>query len=75
MALLDSRIRPLAIGFGLAGVVSLGLQAAVEIHPHFAQEALFGFHAWIGFAGALCAFLLAWCVGRVTQEPEEDDEA
>lgn len=75
MAKLEHRIRSLAIAFAIVGTVALGLQTLVEIKPHFAQEALFGFHAWLGFGGALAAFLLAWCVGRVTREPDEEDEA
>lgn len=69
------RTRPLAIAFAIVGLVSLGMQAMVEIKPHFPQETLFGFHAWIGLGGAFAAFLLAWCVGRVTREPDEEYDA
>ena len=51
---------------------------AIALHPHFEVEALFGFHAWYGFAACAAMILVAKGLGLLLKRPDTyygaDDE-
>jgi len=59
----------------LALTVLAGL--AIEAHPHFAVERLFGFNALYGFLACAVLILLAKGIGLVVKRPDTyyDDDA
>ena len=42
--------------FLFALVLTVAAEIAIALHPHFAVEALFGFHAWFGFLACAGGF-------------------
>jgi len=61
------------------GVLALTVLAelAVELHPHFAIERLFGFGAWYGFGACAALIVLAKALGVILKRPDhyyEEDE-
>ena len=52
-------------------------ELAIEAHPHFAVERLFGFNALYGFLACAVLILLAKGIGLVVKRPETyyDDDA
>lgn len=51
---------------------------AVQLHPHFEVEALFGFHAWYGFFACAAMILVAKGLGLLLKRSDTyygaDDE-
>ena len=51
---------------------------AVQLHPHFEVEALFGFHAWYGFLACTAMILVAKGLGLLLKRSDTyygaDDE-
>ena len=43
---------------------------AVVLHPHFAIETLFGFHAWFGFLACAALILAARALGLLLKRPD-----
>ena len=43
---------------------------AVVLHPHFAIETLFGFHAWFGFLACAALILAAKVLGLLLKRPD-----
>ncbi|MCA1974821.1 MAG: hypothetical protein LDL44_18465 [Caenispirillum sp.] len=60
-------------------LVLLAITVLVEpfagLHPHFEVEALFGFHAWYGFAACAAMILLAKGLGLLLKRPDTYYEA
>jgi len=54
--------------YGLAVVVAAEL--AVSTHPHFAIDAVFGFHAWFGFLACAALILAAKALGLLLKRPD-----
>ena len=54
------------------GVLALTVLAelAVTLHPHFAVETLFGFHAWFGFLACAALILAAKALGLLLKRPD-----
>jgi len=52
-------------------------ELAIDAHPHFAVERLFGFNALYGFLACAVLILLAKGIGLVVKRPETyyDDDA
>lgn len=52
-------------------------ELAIEAHPHFAVERLFGFNALYGFLACAVLILVAKGIGLVVKRPETyyDDDA
>ena len=52
-------------------------ELAIEAHPHFAVERLFGFNALYGFLACAVLILLAKGIGLVVKRPDTyyDDDA
>lgn len=42
----------------------------VELHPHFAVEGLFGFHAWYGLAACAAMIAVAKLLGMGLKRPD-----
>ena len=42
----------------------------VVLHPHFAIETLFGFHAWFGFLACAALILVARALGLLLKRPD-----
>jgi hypothetical protein len=61
-----------------AVILALSLLAglAIEPHPHFAIEGLFGFNALYGFLACAALILIAKAIGLALKRPETyyDDE-
>lgn len=51
-------------------VLVVAAQIALEGHPHFAVEALFGFHALYGFVACAGLILVAKALGSVLKRPD-----
>ena len=45
-------------------------EAFVQLHPHFAVESLFGFHAWYGLAACAAMIAAAKLLGAVLKRPD-----
>jgi uncharacterized membrane protein YcjF (UPF0283 family) len=54
------------------------VEFAVQLHPHFEVEALFGFHAWYGFLACAAMILVAKGLGLLLKRSDTyygaDDE-
>ncbi|HSD44462.1 MAG TPA: hypothetical protein VLD36_21690 [Burkholderiales bacterium] len=52
-------------------------ELAIEAHPHFAAESLFGFNALYGFLACAALILVAKGIGLVLKRPDTyyDDDA
>jgi hypothetical protein len=50
-------------------------ELAVALHPHFEVEALFGFHAWYGFAACAAMILVAKGLGLLLKRHDAYYEA
>jgi hypothetical protein len=48
-------------GFLIVLVLTVLAELAVSLHPHFAIESLFAFHAWFGFGA--CAVMIGLAKG------------
>lgn len=53
---------------GLALLVSA--EIVIDLHPRFAFERLFAFHAWFGFLACAAMIALAKLLGVVLKRPE-----
>jgi hypothetical protein len=42
----------------------------ITLHPHFAIESLFGFHAWFGFLACAVLILVAKALGVLLKRPD-----
>lgn len=51
------------------------VELAIPLHPHFEVEALFGFHAWYGFAACAAMILAAKGLGLLLKRPDTYYEA
>lgn len=45
-------------------------EAVIELHPRFAVERLFAFHAWFGFLACAAMIALAKLLGFVLKRPD-----
>lgn len=58
--------------------VTVLAEPAVHLHPYFATDALFGFHAWFGFAACAAMILGAKALGLLLKRHDTyygaDDE-
>ncbi|MCU0769660.1 MAG: hypothetical protein MUD07_09950 [Burkholderiaceae bacterium] len=54
------------------GVLALTVLAEpfVHLHPHFAVERLFGFHAWFGLLACAAMIVVAKLLGWVLKRPD-----
>jgi hypothetical protein len=52
------------------------VELLVDLHPHFAVEGLFGFHAWFGLLACAAMILVAKALGALLKRPDSyyDDE-
>jgi hypothetical protein len=55
--------------------VTVLAELAIALHPHFEVEALFGFHAWYGFAACAAMILVAKGLGLLLKRPDDYYEA
>lgn len=53
----------------LAGLVAAEL--LVVAHPHFALDAIFGFHAWYGLLACAAMIAVAKALGLVLRRPDD----
>ena len=53
----------------LAGLVAAEL--LVALHPHFALDAIIGFHAWYGLLACAAMIAVAKALGLVLRRPDE----
>ena len=63
-------VRSLRHGAVVLLVLSLAAGFAVDLHPHFALEALPGFHAAIGFLSCAAIVAVAKVTGWLLRRPE-----
>jgi hypothetical protein len=70
-------IRRLWQGFVAVLALTVLAELAIEAHPHFAVERLFGFNALYGFLACAVLILVAKGIGLVLKRPETyyDDDA
>lgn len=47
----------------------------IDLHPHFAIDALFGFHAWYGLAACAAMIVVAKLLGYALKRPDTYYEA
>lgn len=64
-------VRRLWRGFLGVLVLLVLLEAIVELHPHFAIDAVVGFHAWFGFLACAVLVFLAKGLGAVLKRPDD----
>lgn len=46
------------------------VELLVDLHPHFAVEGLFGFHAWFGLLACAAMILVAKALGVLLKRPD-----
>ncbi|MEO6743325.1 MAG: hypothetical protein ABIN08_02465 [Caldimonas sp.] len=46
------------------------IEAAVHLHPHFKIEGVFGFHAWFGLASCAAMIVVARGLGLLLKRPD-----
>jgi hypothetical protein len=46
------------------------VEAFVDLHPHFAIERLFGFHAWYGLLACAAMIVVAKALGVLLKRPD-----
>jgi hypothetical protein len=65
------------LAFAVVLALSLLAGLAIEPHPHFAIERLFGFNALYGFLACAALILIAKAIGLVLKRPEHyyDDDS
>ncbi len=54
------------------GILALTVVAGwlVDLHPHFAVDALFGFHAWYGLVACAAMIVVAKALGVAVKRPD-----
>ena len=50
-------------GFLVVLALTVLAEALIQLHPHFALESLFGFHAWFGLLSCAAMILVAKALG------------
>ena len=68
-------VRRLWRGFLVVLALTVLAELAVELHPHFEVEGLFGFHAAYGFLACLAMILVAKGLGLLLKRPDDYYEA
>lgn len=63
-------IRVLWRFFGVVLAFTVLAEVFVPLHPHFAIEAIFGFHAWYGLLACAAMIVLAKGMGLVLKRPD-----
>ena len=63
-------VRRLYRGFIVVLALSVLAEAALQLHPHFEVESIFGFHAWFGFIGCAAMIVLAKGLARWLKRPD-----
>lgn len=65
-------------GFLVVLVLTVAAEALVALHPHFAVESLFGFHAAFGFVACALMILVAKALALLLKRPDtyyaQDDD-
>jgi len=46
------------------------VELLVDLHPHFAVEGLFGFHAWFGLLACAAMIVVAKALGVLLKRPD-----
>ena len=64
-------IRRLWLVFGAVLLATVLAQLAVQVHPHFAFERLFGFNALYGFLACAALILLAKGLGLILKRRDD----
>jgi hypothetical protein len=64
-------------GFLVVLALTVAAELVVHLHPHFAVESIFGFHAWFGFAACAAMIVVAKALALVLKRPDSyyDDGA
>lgn len=57
-------------GFLIVLAALVLVEFAVVLHPHFAVDAVFAFHAWYGFVACAVLILMAKLLGLVLKRPD-----
>jgi hypothetical protein len=73
----DSRnVKHLWRGFLVLLALLVAAELVVELHPHFALEGLFAFHAWYGFLACAVMIAVAKALAIVLKRADDyyDDE-
>lgn len=63
-------VRRLWRGFLAALALAVLAEVVVVLHPHFGIDAVFGFHAWLGFLSCAGLILVAKGLALALQRPE-----
>lgn len=63
-------IRLLWRGFIAVLALTVLAEFAVELHPHFAIERVFGFGAWYGFLACAALIVVAKAIGYFVKRPD-----
>jgi hypothetical protein len=50
--------------------LTVGAELPVDLHPHFAVEGLFGFHAWFGLLACAAMIFGAKALGVLLKRPD-----
>ncbi len=65
-----ANVHKLYRGFWAVLAVMVLAEAAVQLHPHFGIESLFGFHAWFGFAACAAMIIVAKALALLLKRPD-----
>jgi len=57
-------------GFLVVLALTVAAELVVRLHPHFAVESIFGFHAWFGFAACAAMIVLAKALALLLKRPD-----
>jgi hypothetical protein len=57
-------------GFLVVLALTVAAELVVHLHPHFAVESIFGFHAWFGFAACAAMIVVAKALALVLKRPD-----
>jgi hypothetical protein len=64
-------------GFLVVLALTVAAELVVHLHPHFAVDSIFGFHAWFGFAACAAMIVVAKALALLLKRPDSyyDDGA
>lgn len=63
-------VRRIWRGFLVVLALTVLAEALVQLHPHFALESLFGFHAWFGLLSCAAMILVAKALGLLLKRTD-----
>ena len=65
-----ANVKRLWRGFLVVLALTVGAEFAVQLHPHFEVESVFGFNAWFGFGACAAMIVGAKALALLLKRPD-----